>query len=428
VQPRRPTEAPVLHPAPTTPTGAPNAPGEGGPNFGSEVTTPTNTMGCQQAQRTFEPKVQTVFLVVDRSNSMFDPNPPGAKPPTTSWGLLRSGVLQVLGDLEGVVRFGFGAFSSRPGITYAALPEAQAMNECVDMPSVPPQESNATAIANLYNSLNMAMDKNTPTVLALRRAARTLWADTTEGDKYILFVTDGEPDFCDDGNALCPPDSVVGKLQELAAGIDENGQTRTPIHTLVFGLQSPLTSVLPQTLQNFANAGAGLPVSPPQRANQAYNPNAVYDECNGVAGWKADFDLTGKQTAGLTQDQLRRLTIGSYIDPADPLQVPGSATVYRPDPTDQAALIGQISQALAGVKSCSFDLTGDVLVDLNRADLGQLAKIIVNGKQIPFDPVNGWHMESATTVALEGAACADWRVPGETSIDFDFPCDVIIVR
>jgi len=35
---------------------------------------------------------------------------------------------------------------------------------------------------------------------------------------------------------------------------------------------------------------------------------------------------------------------------------------------------------------------------------------------------------SPTTVELVGQACANWRVPGETSINFDFPCDVIIVR
>jgi len=37
-------------------------------------------------------------------------------------------------------------------------------------------------------------------------------------------------------------------------------------------------------------------------------------------------------------------------------------------------------------------------------------------------------MLSETTVQLEGQACASWRVPGETSIEFEFPCDVIILR
>ena len=267
------------------------------------------------------------------------------------------------------------------------------------------------------------MYKDTPTVAALTLASQTLWNDTVEGDKYILFVTDGEPDYCDDGNSLCPPDSVVGRLQNLALGLDSSGAQRPPIHTLVFGVNSPLTTISPEVLQAFANAGAGQPVLPPrQNANQAYDPNALYDQCNGVPGWAADFATTGKLAA-------RGQTIGTYVDPTDPLATPGTATVYRPDPNDQAALIQQISAALAGVKSCSFDLAGDgVQVDLSRTDLGELAKILSNGTPVPFDPVNGWHMLSETTVQLEGAACNGWRSPGESSIDFDFPCDVIIVR
>ena len=381
----------------------------------------TMSKGCQQASRSFTPKTPTVFLVVDRSDSMFDANPPGSNPPTNSWGLLRSGVLQVVGNLQADVRFGFGAFSSRMG-KYAELPAAQADQECVDMPSVPPLESNMAAIGSLYNSLEKGAGKDTPTVLALRRAAQSLWSDTTEGDKYILFVTDGQPDFCDDGNQLCPPDSVVGKLQQLALGLDETGATHPPIHTIVFGIKSPLSSVLPETLQQFANAGAGLPVAPPQPDPTRYDPNSLYDQCNFVPGWATDFALTGKPA-------VRGQSIGAYIDPADPLQVAGNATVYRPDPTDQAALVQQIGTALASVKSCSFDLAGDgVKVDLTRTDLGTLAKININGSPVPFDATDGWHMLSETTVQLEGKACADWRGRGQTSIDFDFPCDVIILR
>jgi hypothetical protein len=419
------TGAPVLGGNAGSGSQNPGAPasdfGEGTGLNGIDLGDPvTMSKGCQQASRSFTPKTPTVFLVVDRSNSMFDPNPPGSN--TNSWGLLRAGVLQVVNDLQADVHFGFGAFSSRPGV-YASLPEAQADQECVDMPSVPPGATNMSAIATLYNSLEMAMNKDTPTVLALRRAARALWSDTTEGDKYILFVTDGEPDYCDDGNALCPPDSVVGKLQELALGLDETGATHVPIHTLVFGIKSPLSSVLPETLQAFANAGAGLPVAPPQRdPKQPYDPNSVYDQCNGVKGWATDFALTGKPA-------MRGQTIGTYIDPADPAQAAGTALVYRPDPTDQAALVQQIGQALASVKSCSFDLAGDgVKVDLTRADLGTLAKININGSAVPFDASNGWHMLSETTVQLEGKACADWRAPGQSAIDFDFPCDVIILR
>jgi hypothetical protein len=67
-------------------------------------------------------------------------------------------------------------------------------------------------------------------------------------------------------------------------------------------------------------------------------------------------------------------------------------------------------------------------VDLTRQDLGELARVVVNGAPVPFDPVNGWSMLSETTVQLEGTACASWRSPTiETSINFDFPCDIFVV-
>ena len=402
--------APVLDPNGSAGTGVTGAPtGGDGPDFGFEVEPTTPGMGCQQATREFKPKIPTVFLLVDRSFSMFDENPPGSG--TNAWGPLRSGVLQVVENLQAQVSFGFSAFAGAPD----RCPFIE-KTQTLDL-------NNASAIAGLYNSLDRSPYKDTPTLLALQDAAQTLWADTREGDKYILFVTDGEPDYCNDGNALCPPDSVVGRLQKLALGLDQAGVQQAPIHTLVFGLNSPLTSISPEVLQAFANAGAGLPVAPPRpNPNQAYDPNALYDQCSNADGWKEDFATTGKVAA-------RGQTIGSYVDPADPLAAPGAAKVYRPDPNDQTALIQQISEALAGVKSCSFDLAGDgVQVDLSRSDLGDLAKILVNGNPVPFDTVNGWHMLSPTTVQLEGQACANWRSPGESSIDFDFPCDVIIVR
>jgi hypothetical protein len=354
------------------------------------------SMACQQAERVFVPQIPTVFMLVDRSGSMFQENPPGSG--RNAWGALRSGVLEVIEDLQSEVRFGFGAFSGQ-GAT------------CPDMPSTALALDNHAPIASLYNSLERSDYKDTPTLLVINEVARQLWNDPTEGDKYILFVTDGEPDYCDDGNALCPPDSVVGRLQKLALGLDDAGAQNAPIRTFVFGIDSPLSTISPEVLQAFANAGVGQPVAP-----LVADPFGLYDQCNSVPGWSADFATTGKL-------RVRGATIGDYA------ALGGNATVYRPDPTDQAELVEQIRAALAGVKSCAFDLGGDgIQVDVSRPDLGVAARVLIDGAPLPFDAVNGWRMLSGTTVQLEGAACERWRVPGETSIEFDFPCDVIIVR
>jgi hypothetical protein len=367
-------------------------------------------MGCQQAERNFVPNIPTVYLLVDRSGTMFDP----IMGDVSAWTALRGGVLEVMRELESAVRFGFAAFSGAN--RGAQMCELQ-------VPSVAPALNNYAAIASLYQPLERPTDsKETPTVLALTEVADQLEADTaTAGDKYILFVTDGEPDYCDDGNAICPPDSVVGLLQKLASGVDATGAARQPIQTLVFGVSSPTATIRADVLQAFANAGAGLPaMALAPNANQAPDPNAIYDQCAGVQGWALDFATTGKPA-------MRGQSIGDYVFDA---ALAGNAPVYRPDPTDQAALTEQIRVALAGVKSCTFDLGEDgVQVDLSRADLGERARVELNGAAVPFDAANGWSMSSETTVTLSGQACEQWRTPTmETSIRFDFPCDIFVPR
>lgn len=371
--------------------------------------------GCQQAQREFVPQIPAVFVLVDRSGTMFDSIPNEAGPAVTPWSALRGGVLEVMQELQANVRFGFGAFSGQNlGAQMCRL----------DAPGVAPSLDNYDAIAALYEPLEKPADsKETPTTLALANAAQQLRDDPTDGDRYILFVTDGEPDYCDDGNNLCPPDSVVGLLQELAAGVDPEGNSAPPIQTLVFGIASPTATIQQSALQSFANAGAGLPVAPFSVNPNPGDPNFIdttYDQCSGVLGWAADFARTGKTAA-------RGQTVGTYA--ADPA-LAGSAPVFRPDPLDQAALTDQIRTALAAVKSCTFDLGEDgVQVDLSREDLGDLARIVVNGNPVPFDADNGWSMLSETTVELGGEACAAWRSPTiETSISFDFPCDIFVPR
>lgn len=401
-------------PTPSAGGGAtlPPAPGGGSSGFdlGEEIGETVTPAGCQQAQRSFVPNIPTVFMLVDRSGTMFQEISAGSG--VTAWNALRTGALEVMRELQSNVRFGFAAFSGQ------TLPN----QECaLNVPNVPPALDNYDAIATLYEPLERPEnpeDDETPTLLALSRVAEILRSDTTEGDKYILFVTDGEPDYCDNGNNLCPPDSVVGLLQRLAAGIAPDGTATKPIQTLVFGITSENTTILPSVLQGFANAGAGQPVAPLARDNQNYDPNSIYDQCSVVAGWSADFATTGKPA-------VRGQTIGDYAADAT---LGGTAPVYRPDPSDQAALTNQIRTALANVKSCTFDLGEDgVQVDLARQDLGERARVIVNGAPVPFDPANGWRMLSETTVQLEGQACEAWRTPNiETSISFDFPCDIFV--
>jgi hypothetical protein len=225
-----------------------------------------------------------------------------------------------------------------------------------------------------------------------------------DGDKYVLFVTDGEPDFCDNGDAKCPVDAVVAAVQQLAAA---------GIHTIVFGLKSSLSNISGDTLQAVANAGAGLPVAAP------FGGSAVKDVCygcQGVAAWKAQWPAAGRAVDCNTVGQQ---TLGSYA-PAG-----GSATVYQPDPADQAALTAQIASVVSGIKSCIFDLGGQLSVNLALLDQ---ASVSLEGAPVPLSQVNGWRMNGETQLELVGDACASWHLPESSHIEFHFPCEIIVVK
>jgi hypothetical protein len=289
--------------------------------------------GCPSYSLTWEPKTPTVLVLVDRSDTMFY-SIPGAS--TTYWDAMRTATLSVMQDLQNDVRFGFAAFSGQNAT-------------CPDLPNVPPGSGNYDQIASLYNGLGQSQYKNTPVILALDAAAGFLWNDTVNGGKYILLVTDSEFDYCNDPPVDCAPDSAIFHLQQLYLGRDNAGATHAPIGTLVFGIGSAATQAIAEkVLQGLANAGAGQPAA-------AYQDNSnLYWNCQGESAWAADLARAGKTGAP-------GVTIVDYA------AVGGTAPVYKPNPADQAALTDALRSALAGVKSCTFDLTNTNIRGRSRA-------------------------------------------------------------
>jgi len=332
---------------------------------------------CQHKELNFVPKTPTVFVLVDRSGSMFAaPNPP--------WEPLKTGTLQVIQELQADVAFGWGAFTGQNGGT------------CPDFQSVAPALNNYSAINAVYMPMGAVSYKaETPVGLALGKAEAALDASPADGDKYILFVTDGEPDFCDDGDSNCPLDDVVYHLQGLSA---------KGIHTIIFGLQNG--NVPKETLQAFANAGSGQPVGFPF-AN-AKTAQDVYYACQGVAGWKAEATAAGKTGMDI---------LGTYATDAG-----GTAKYYTPDATDQNALTTELRGVLAGVKSCTFDLS-DFTIDLTQLSK---ASVSVQDMTVPLDMTNGWTMPTSSELQLVGSACDNWKNPQVTKIDFNFPCEIVV--
>lgn len=413
----------LIGPGPTGGTGLSGGTGNStgtGARDGGIIAPDTGGSICQQGNYKYVPQIPTVFLVVDRSGSMFGCRTNGGammgpgggllgpecvNHADTAWYPMRDGVLMVLRSLEDKVRFGFAAFTGE-----------QSDPVCPVLNPVLPSLNNANAIATNYNALGAPAKGETPTRKSLEQVAMLLKADTTPGAKYILFVTDGEPDYCNDGSdPVCAPDSVIGELQTLEAG---------GITTLIMGISTRLTTISDAVLQGFANAGAGQPVAPPYPAGQTLDLNAFWDRCNFIPGWKADFDLTGRTPGHQNNPAGPFATVGTYATAG------GTAMVYKPDLTNQTALVTEITRALSGVKSCTFDLNdlqGQMLtVNLNLLDM---VGVSIMGTSIALDTTgtNGWHMLSASVLELVGSACDTWRMPQNTDIRIDIPCGVIVI-
>jgi hypothetical protein len=360
---------------------------------------------CQHLVVQFLPKIPLVYVLVDRSGSMFLKMATADGGTSDEWTPLRSATLAVIQGLESQVAFGFGAYTGINPNTTA--------NMCPILDTVPIALNNYKTIANVYNALGQPTFKaETPAQKTLELVARALsqaavsQADAGSGQpggKYILYVTDGETDFCDDPNPVCPADAVIAELQKL----------RTQgIQTLILGLGSSLTNISAAVLQDFANAGAGnATLAPPGSAQgPPLSPADLYNQCSGVTGWHDLFNA-----AGLASGQ----ALGTYAASGSTI---ANATLYNPDATNVTDLTSQFATALSGVKSCSFDLQGKIKVDLPNAGKG---RVTVDGTPVPYDAANGWSMGSATQLDLAGASCQTWRTTG-MNISFDFPCEIII--
>lgn len=400
--------------------------GSGGSGSGPDASLPetggvdkfaADMQTCSDINYMFKPMIPTVTLLVDRSGSMFHclsgsntGDAVCADMTNTSWYNLKMAIESVITQLDSQVRFGFQTVWGTNPQGGGMCPSLQGMATN----AVPPALNNAATIKTLYDSLafppnstQMGMKFESPASESIQVAAKGLTADTTPGAKYIIFLTDGQPDYCDDGNGLCAPDSVVYQLQAAyTAGVQ----------TIVFGVQTSLFDLAPGVLQAFANAGAGEPTLAPVKAGGTAND--FYDQCSGGSspGWMTDLTTSGKPA-------MRGTTLGTYSTTMGPTMP------YQPSASNLTQLVSQLGAALSGVKSCTFDLNtinNGMPVKINR-DLLNEAHVLIMDNEVPLNDTNGWRLSTDTQVELTGPACDAWRQPDTTKIEFKFPCDIFIV-
>jgi hypothetical protein len=396
--------------------------GAGGTSSGSGGTSPAGTGGtggiCQTADFKFTPKIPTAYLVVDRSGSMFHclstSQPVCSTKSDSSWSKLKDAIEGVIAMLDSQVRFGFTTIYGTNPNSGGSCP---VLNGTLS-DNVPPALNNAAAIKTLYDGLAWPAEADSstpgkklesPASEALAAAAKALTADTTPGDKYMIFITDGQEDYCDDSLDICASDSTVWRLQNAFAA---------NIKTIVFGLQTSQFNLPAGVLQAFANAGAGEATVAPLHGTGAITD--LYYQCNGGGAngglWPMDLVTAGKTAAA-------GVSLGTYSATAGPTMP------YQPNAADATQLATQLAAALSGVKSCTFDLSdvGGKAIKVDTSKLSQ-AHVLIEGSEIPLSATNGWNvdMSAPTTLVLSGTACTTWRMPDNNDISFNFPCSSII--
>ncbi|HEY4393617.1 MAG TPA: vWA domain-containing protein, partial [Polyangia bacterium] len=355
----------------------------------------------------------TVFILVDRSGSEFDSGCPNVM--TGAYFTLKSAVESVVSDLQSQFRFGLGVFVGDHSTGTCAR----------DWDTVPIDLNNSDAIKSKYDSLGqvpMASGGNckadTPAVEAIPMVKSLLQADTAvvSGPKFMLFATDGQTDFCDDGDPDCPADAITGEVQDLyTAGFG----------TLIMGDPfngAPSLAFNATVLQNLANAGTGQGTTLPTQ-NGSTMQSQVYYACNGqgtAAGansWTSLYTAAGHAASDTT-------TIATY-------STAGTAKVFSPGGSDMGSLVTQLKAAINSVpRSCTFDLS--TLAHPIKVDRTKLSEggVFLNGAPVQLDPnnMNGWDMISDTQLELFGDPCTTFQDPSQAAkISLDFPCDLIII-
>ena len=310
-------------------------------------------------------ELPSVVVVVDRTGSMFD----AAEPGVSAWTALRATVLEAIRALEHEARFGLLMYSGDAEL-------------CPDLTALPPARDNHATIAALYGALELPGRLDGGPVAALNEAAAML--ARAGGDPHVWLVTDGEVDYCDDGNPLCPVDSAIAGLQRLAAA-------SPPIRTSVFGPATTPTVLAASALLSFANAGAGAAVARPATGPVPTDVNAIFDQCNGVLGWASDFASTGKPS-------LRGQSIGDYAESGGP------AAVHLPA-GDIAALAAELRAGWTVRRRCGIDLASEGVTGSALATLDASASLTLDGQPVPHDEQSGWHLVAGTTLQLEGESC-----------------------
>jgi hypothetical protein len=347
---------------------------------------------CQQLSVVPTPQVPTVEILVDTSSSMFETTP-------SAWSVLYGALMDAMGpvkQLQSKINFGFASYKGFLGTSETDM-------ACATMTTVPPALDNYDAINSVYEMVGKTYDSTmppmpkweTPTNYAINYATDILtkFMPPQPGGKFILLVTDGNPNTCQAIDPQCGQDYAIKAAQDaFAAGIGlfvlgvgdivKNPNAGCPTSARCGGLH----------LQDMADAGVGAPVTAPPGCEDPTDPGCQlkYEQCN-----KGNV-LTASYMTGTAM-------------PGTPYEVDTSAS----DAESQLAMA--FSSLLSNVP-CAIDMDAIVTGDPSLGD------VQVGGTKETYNDENGWTLDpNAYTVILQGTACTSFR--SGQNVNISFPCD-----
>lgn len=192
--------------------------------------------GCVDRRFSYDTLSPTVLLLIDQSGSMeFGFGGGGSR-----WDVLRNAIVDpdegLLSQLDASVRFGLMLYTSFDGFLGGTCPRLTESRIAI---------GNTDAIRSLYLASEPAITGDTPTAEAIDAAVASLAAADDGGPRYILLLTDGEPDTC------TQPDPQLGGAEARAAA---QRAYAAGVQLRPVGISSEFRA---GSIQGLANAAAG---------------------------------------------------------------------------------------------------------------------------------------------------------------------------
>lgn len=217
----------------------PGAPGESAPGdpVGEETTDspqPDDAPGiCADFTLNYTSAPATVLILVDASSSM---NARAGN--STRWGLVGEALFDpsdgLLTRLSTTVRFGLALYSSLDGFVGGTCPAIEMSNIDIDQ---------GEELESWFDGASPLAEGDTPTGEAIEFAIDRLLSDEGVGPRYLIVITDGEPDTC------AVPDPQQGQPEALLAA---ERAYESGINTFVVGVSSDIGAAHLQEMSNVA--------------------------------------------------------------------------------------------------------------------------------------------------------------------------------